>query len=107
MPTYGGLAEFGVFAYNAPMKDAIIQLLKEHFQPDFLDLEDQSASHAGHNIEAKEGGTHFALTIVSQKFRGKSRVERHRMIYKALEGPIKARVHALAISALSPDEFKS
>ncbi len=87
------------------MKETILKLLNEHLQPTHINLTDQSASHAGHNEAAKAGGTHFDLKIVSAKFSGKSRVERHRMIYKILEGPIKQQVHALAITALSPEEY--
>ena len=85
----------------------ITKLLTEALQPTYLKLNDESASHAGHNPAAKAGGTHFDLKIVSEKFSGKSRVQRHRMIYKILETQLKNQVHALAITALSPEEFKT
>ena len=86
------------------MKNTILKLLTEHLQPTKIELTDQSASHAGHNEAAKAGGTHFDLKIVSAKFIGKSRVERHRMIYKILDAQLKGQVHALAITALIPAE---
>ena len=86
------------------MKETILKLLSEHLQPAHINLTDQSASHAGHNEAAKAGGTHFDLKIVSAKFRGKSRIKRHRMIYKILDAQLKGQVHALAITALSPEE---
>lgn len=87
------------------MKETILKLLNEHLQPTHINLIDQSASHAGHNAAAKAGGTHFDLKIVSAKFTGKSRIERHRMIYKILDAQLKGHVHALAITALSPEEY--
>ena len=81
------------------MKANIEKLLREKFQPQFLEVMDDSAKHAGHNPDAKNGGTHFSISIVSQAFVGKSLVERHRMIYAALQEPLKDTVHALAIKA--------
>lgn len=84
------------------MKAKIEKILQERFQPITLEVIDDSHAHAGHNPQAKEGGTHFTVVIVSKAFEGKSLVERHRMVYAALEGPIKERVHALAIQAKTP-----
>ena len=68
-----------------------------------LDLDDESALHAGHE-GAKSGGGHFRLTIVSPRFRGAATVARHRLVYDAL-GPMMQRdIHALAIKALTPEE---
>jgi len=88
------------------MRNLIIQYLTDALQPTYLNLSDESSKHAGHNEAAKGGGTHFDLKIVSAKFAGKNRVERHRMIYKILDAQLKSQVHALAITALSPEEFK-
>jgi BolA protein len=72
--------------------------------PQSLDLLDESGLHVGHE-GAKEGGSHFRLTIVSPRFSGRDTLARHRMIYAAL-GPLMQReIHALAIQALSPDEL--
>jgi BolA protein len=72
-------------------------------EPVRIDLADESALHAGH-AGAKGGGGHFRLTIVSPRFRNVSTVARHRLVYAAL-GPLMQRdIHALAISALAPEE---
>ncbi len=81
------------------MKAKIEKILQATFQPEFLEVIDDSAKHAGHNPDAKNGGTHFSVSIVSKAFVGKALLERHRMIYAALEEPLKERVHALAIQA--------
>ncbi len=73
------------------------------FAPDFLQIIDESAQHAGHAGARPDGESHFRLKIVAAAFRGKSRVERHRMINAVLAEELKARVHALAIEASAPE----
>lgn len=67
-----------------------------------LEIEDDSAQHAGH--AGNTGGGHFTLTIVSSHFSGKSRIMRHRVVYQSLEDLIPSRIHALSIRAHAPDE---
>lgn len=88
------------------MKNLLEQLLREQLKPTLLKITDDSRQHAGHNEAAKAGGTHFTVFVVSDDFIGKTRVQRHRMIYKILENELKAKVHALAITALTPEETK-
>ncbi len=85
-------------------KEKIQQILTERFDPIALDVTDDSRSHAGHNPEAAGGGTHFSVRIVSSVFTGKNLIERHRLVYGALQEAFKVRLHALAIKALSPEE---
>jgi len=67
-----------------------------------LDVRDDSAQHAGHAGAA--AGGHYSVTIVSPAFAGKARVARHRMVYDALAEAMQRGIHALAITALTPDE---
>ena len=71
-------------------------------KPVTVDLRDESAQHAGH-AGAASGGGHWQLTIVSEAFRGKSAVARHRMIYEALGDLMKRDIHALKIEASAPE----
>jgi len=71
-------------------------------EPVLLDIQDDSAKHAGH--AGNTGGGHYALTIVSSQFCGKSQIIRHRSVYQALEGMIPGRIHALSIQAIATDE---
>ena len=71
--------------------------------PSSLHLEDESAQHAGH-AGASSGG-HFRLTIVSPRFSGLSAVARHRLVYQHLGDLMQHGIHALAISAYTPEEF--
>ena len=71
--------------------------------PHSIDVQDDSAAHAGH-AGARSGGGHFQVTIVSAAFAGKSLVERHRMVYDALGAAMRDEIHALVIRAVAPDE---
>ena len=69
-----------------------------------LQIDDESHLHAGH-AGAATGGGHFKVTIVAPEFAGLSLVARHRAIYAALNKHIPQEIHALTISALTPEEF--
>ena len=74
--------------------------------PVVLQLDDDSAEHAGH-AGAAGGGGHFSLLIVSEQFTGLTRVARHRAVLDRVGDLIPHPVHALAIRAYTPDEFPS
>ncbi len=83
------------------------QALRERLailQPLALDLRDESAQHAGHAGSRPSGGSHWQLTIVSEAFRGKPPLARHRMVYEALGDLMKQDVHALRIEAKAPEQ---
>ena len=52
------------------------------------------------------GGDHYEAIIVSPAFVGKTRVNRHRMIYGALQDAMKERIHALALITMTPEELQ-
>ena len=85
-------------------RDLITQKLRKAFAPESLRVEDESHRHEGHAGHRPGGETHFRLYIVSEAFRGKSRLERHRMINATLAGELAGGVHALAIHAAAPGE---
>lgn len=72
--------------------------------PQRLEIEDESARHAGH-AGAQSGGGHYQLLIVSSAFAGKTKVARHRLVYAALGDMMHKEIHALSIQALDPDEL--
>jgi BolA family transcriptional regulator, general stress-responsive regulator len=84
--------------------DLITEKLRKAFAPESLRVEDESHQHAGHAGHRPGGETHFRLYIVSEAFRGKSRLQRHRMINDALASELDGGVHALAIHAAAPGE---
>lgn len=71
--------------------------------PVSIEIIDDSAKHAGH-AGARSGGGHFRLTIVSPRFAGFRTMERHRLVYDALGPLMKREIHALSITAKTPDE---
>ncbi|MET0444671.1 MAG: BolA family protein [Pseudorhodoplanes sp.] len=85
-------------------KDVITKKLTEAFAPESLRVEDESHLHAGHAGHRPAGETHYRVYIVSDAFRGKSRIERHRSINVALAQELADGVHALAIHAAAPGE---
>jgi BolA protein len=83
---------------------AIRHRLSAALAPISLDLVDESSRHAGHAGARPEGESHFRVTIVAAAFAGKSRIDRHRLVFEALGGLMESDIHALAITALTPAE---
>ena len=86
------------------VSDIITEKLTEAFAPESLRVIDESHHHAGHAGHRPGGQSHFRLYIVAEAFRGKTRIERHRMINTLLSGELAGGVHALAIHAAAPGE---
>jgi BolA family transcriptional regulator, general stress-responsive regulator len=84
--------------------DIITEKLTSAFSPQSLKVVDESHLHAGHAGSREGGQTHYRVYIVSNAFKGKSRVDRHRMINTALAAELAGSVHALAIHAAAPGE---
>lgn len=81
-----------------PTATAIEARLRAQLAPTLLEVEDQSAAHAGHAGANAEGhGTHFRVAIAAPRFTGLSRVAAHRLVYDALSPFIDAGLHAVAI----------
>ena len=94
---------------EGPVATIIREKLTFALSPARLEVEDDSARHAGHHheggIDARPGGeSHFNLEVVSAVFEGKGRVERQRMINGLLAEELAGPVHALSIRARTPSE---
>ena len=81
--------------------------IESRLAPQALDITDESHRHAGHAGARAEGETHFRLMIVSEAFAGKSRIERHRLVHDVLAEELRDRVHALALTARTPEETQA
>lgn len=83
--------------------------LAEALNASHVDLVDESAMHAGHAAMKglAAGETHFRLTVVAEDFRGLPRVQRQRLVYRILAEELAGPVHALAVTAIAPEEQKS
>ena len=85
----------------ATVAEQIYQRLSERLQPTRLDVIDESAAHAGHaGANASGQGSHMRVRVASPMFAGLSRVQRHRLVYDALQDFIDQGLHALAIEAI-------
>jgi BolA protein len=89
------------------MKQKIHDKLTVALAPQQLSVSDVSAKHADHQHRhgrEKAEETHFAVTIVADLFAGRSRMERHRMVYEILAEELAGEIHALAVTAIAPGE---
>ena len=84
--------------------DLITKKLTEAFAPESLRVEDESHQHEGHSGHREGGQSHFRVYIVSNAFKGKTRLERHRMINGILSDDLAGGIHALAVHASAPGE---
>ena len=89
---------------KGPVAAEIEQRLQAALSPDHLAVINDSAKHSGHMGDDGSGESHFTVEIVAQAFTGQSRVNRQRMVNKALAEVLAERVHALAIKARAPGE---
>ena len=84
--------------------ERINKKLNEGLSPSRLEVVDESMKHKGHGGWREGGETHFHVTVVSEAFEGKSRVDRQRMVYALLAEEMADRVHALALTTRTPAE---
>ena len=89
---------------TGPVATEMLRRLNSALSPSFIRLTDDSEKHRGHGGYNPAGESHFTLEIESADFAGTSRVERQRMIYRALGDLMRERVHALSIRATAPGE---
>ena len=78
-------------------------MLEQAFKSAHVAVEDDSMRHAGH-AGARDGAGHFLVRIESEDFTGRSRLERHRLVYKALAEMLPREIHAINIEAVSPED---
>ncbi|MBV8911926.1 MAG: BolA family transcriptional regulator, partial [Acetobacteraceae bacterium] len=82
----------------------IESLLRDWFAPTILQVADDSTLHAGHAGARPEGETHYSVLVVSDRFAGLGRLERHRLVNEALADEFDAGLHALALTLKAPGE---
>ena len=89
--------------------DELAALIRERLAvlaPQRLELIDESARHAGH-AGARSGGRHYRLLIVSPVFAGHLPLARHRLVHGTLTDLLQSRIHALSITAMTPEEAEA
>lgn len=83
---------------------AIENALRDKLQAQHVAVLDQSSLHEGH-LGAQSGGGHFQVLVVSDQFRGLSRVAAQRVVYEALGELMTNDIHALSMRTLTPEEW--
>ena len=86
------------------MTDKIKHKIEEAFSPILLEIRNDSAKHRGHAGDDGSGESHFHLTIVSDLFKNKSRIDRQRMVHTILKTELNSEIHALALVLHTPEE---
>jgi BolA-like protein 1 len=92
------------------LRDSIREKLNRILKPVYLDIIDDSSSHAEHEAMRQNFGfleTHFKIYIVSDAFLAKSPVQRHRMVYELIGEELKSKgLHAVNIVTKTPKEYE-
>ncbi len=87
------------------LAENIEETLRVQLQASFIEVEDESALHAGH-VGAQGGGGHFVVTIVSEQFVGLPLIKQHRLVYAALAEKMGSAIHALSLKTFTPDQWQ-
>lgn len=82
----------------SPRQLELARRIETYFNPVSLDIIDDSHKHAGHTGN-QQGGGHFRVAIISDKFEGLNTLKRHQEVYLAVGDMMKNEIHALSISA--------
>ncbi len=82
------------------------QRVRAAIDPVHLQILDESHRHRGHE-GARSGGSHYRLTVVSERFVGRSRLARHRMLYDAVGDAMNREIHAFALRTYTPEEWEA
>ncbi len=87
---------------SIPTQDKLTEILQS-LTPTTIAVIDETFKHKGH-AGAAGGGGHFIVRIVSEQFRGISRLDRHRMVFNLLRAEMGIHIHALTLQAQTPEE---
>jgi BolA family transcriptional regulator, general stress-responsive regulator len=87
---------------SAPVTAELRAALERALSPSLIEIVDDSARHVGH--AGARGGAHLRVRLIAAAFRGRSRLERHRLVYEAVAPLMAGAVHALNIDARTPEE---
>ena len=79
--------------------------LESHLTLNHFEVKDFTGRHLNHNLH--EGGFHLEAVIVSDDFKSKNLVQRHRMVYDAMGELMKHEIHALSMKTLTPNEWEN
>ncbi|XP_015915028.1 DNA-binding transcriptional regulator BolA isoform X2 [Parasteatoda tepidariorum] len=84
------------------VENVVKKKLTDALKPEYIEVINESARH---NVP-RGSASHIRVTIVSEMFKGKRLVQRHRLVNDVLQTELKGPIHALSIDAISPTEIK-
>jgi len=85
--------------------DELTNRISSALGADLVEVQDDSAQHRGH-AGARGGAGHYTVVVVTPRFHGLGRIDRHRAVYAAVGDMIPTQVHALVVRAYTPDEWQ-
>lgn len=87
------------------VRSRIEATLDQNLSPERLEVIDESHHHAGHQPDITgTGESHMRVRVVSERFSGLTRLQRHRLVNDLLKPELDAGLHALAVEAAAPGE---
>jgi BolA family transcriptional regulator, general stress-responsive regulator len=89
----------------SPRAQRIVGELQRALHTEQVELIDDSHLHAGH-AGARDGRGHFRVRVISTDFAGLRTLQRHQLVYRSLGDLMQTDIHALSITALTPDEAR-
>ncbi len=87
------------------IEETILNHLNKLIDVTHIDIKDSTGKHVHH--DNFDGGHHLSAIIVSDDFTSKTLLERHQIVYKALDAMIKNEIHAFSMKTYTQDEWKS
>lgn len=83
--------------------EQITARLTEAFDPEYLDVVDESEMHRGHSGFQEGGESHFRVKLVAASLAGKTRIANHRAVHSAIGKQLMGEIHALALDLSTPE----
>ena len=87
------------------LQNIISKKISDEVSVDYIDVYDYTAQHENH--ATFEGNYHLSMTLVSPDFESMSLIERHQLVYKALDEFMYGEIHALTMKTFTPKEYKN
>ena len=87
-------------------KLTIEKLIINDIEPYFLSVKDVSEEHRGHQSFKEDVESHFEIVVVAKKFHNRNKIERHRIVNKALKEEFLSDLHSITLKAFSIQEYK-
>ena len=106
MQDWNAFFKFNKWKVILKRKLRIEEIIVSYFKPHFFSVLDVSEQHRGHQNFRENVESHFEIIVVSDKFRNKNKIDRHRMVNKCLKEEFLSDLHSVVIKTYTIDEHK-